>query len=100
MKLNSDFICRQVCGETLLMPVGEKTKEYNGIFTLTETGAFLLRSFLNGDGLQTAAEKLAAEFEIDTALALQDTREFAERLTEYGILTPDDELNSPDGELN
>ena len=42
MRLSEDFICRHICGETLLMPVGEKTKEFNGIFTLSETGAFLI----------------------------------------------------------
>ena len=87
MKLSKDFICRTVCGETLLMPVGEKTRDYNGIFTLTETGAFLLKAVLDGDDADAAAEKLAEEFGIDAALAKQDTKEFLDKLTAFGILT-------------
>ena len=86
MKLSDDFICRHVCGETLLMPVGEKTKDFNGIFTLSETGAFLLNAVLNGADARTAAEALAKEFEIGGDTALQDTNEFLDELLGYGIL--------------
>lgn len=86
MKLSEDFICRHICGETLLMPVGEKTKEFNGIFTLSETGAFLIDAVMNGADEQTAAKGLAAEFEIGEDTALQDTREFLRQLLGYGIL--------------
>ena len=75
-----------MCGETLVMPVGEKTKEFNGIFTLTETGAFLLDAIADGADEETAAEKMAAEFEIDSDTARQDTRDFLEMLCRYGIL--------------
>ena len=86
MKLSEDFICRSICGETLLMPVGEKTKEFNGIFTLTETGAFLLDRIREGDDPGDAAGALAAEVEIDEDTAREDAREFFGQLTEYGIL--------------
>ena len=86
MKLSEDFIFRRICGETLLMPVGEKTKDYNGIFTLSETGAFLLEKFSDGADEQAAADALAQEFEIDKALAAEDTRAFIEMLRGYGIL--------------
>ena len=86
MKLSEDFICRHICGETLLMPVGEKTKQFNGIFTLSETGAFLIDAVMNGADERSAAQGLAAEFEISEEIALQDTREFLEQLLGYGIL--------------
>ena len=86
MKLSDGFLLRQVCGETLLMPVGEKTKEFNGIFTLPETGAFLLAALMKGADTEAAAESLAKEYEIDPQTALQDTREFVEQLLSYGIL--------------
>lgn len=85
-KLSEDFICRQVCGETLLMPVGEKTREYNGIFTLSETGAFLLNAALNGADLPAAAKALAKEFETDEATAAADAEEFFGELVKMGIL--------------
>ena len=89
MKLSADFICRKVCGETLLMPVGEKTKEYNGIFTLSETGAFLLDAILAGADADDAAARLAAHFEIGRDVADRDTREFLDQLFDFGILLED-----------
>ncbi len=86
MKLSEEFICRQVCGEMLLMPVGEKTKEYNGIFTLSDSGAFLLNEILNGADVAAAARALASEFEIGEAEALADTQEFVDQLFESGII--------------
>lgn len=86
MKLSKDFICRHVCGETLLMPVGEKTKEFNGIFTLSETGAFLLQEAADGMELEAAAAGLSAAFEISDEEALRDTRDFFAQLKSYGIL--------------
>ncbi|MBQ9506415.1 MAG: PqqD family protein [Clostridia bacterium] len=87
MKLSDGFLLRQVCGETLLMPVGEKTKEFNGIFTLPETGAFLLGELKKGADAAAAAESLAKEYDIDPQTALQDTRDFMDQLLSYGILT-------------
>ncbi|MBQ6120040.1 MAG: PqqD family protein [Clostridia bacterium] len=86
LRLSEDFICRKICGETLVMPVGEKTKEYNGIFTLTETGAFLLDAIAEGADEETAAARLAESFEISVADARQDTAEFLAQLRGYGIL--------------
>ena len=86
MKLSENFIYRHICGEALLMPVGEKTREYNGIFTLSETGAFLLDRITDGDDLQTAIKRLADEFEISEETAAGDAREFFDQLTGIGIL--------------
>nr|MCR5783389.1 PqqD family protein [Clostridia bacterium] len=82
-----DFICRRICGETLLMPVGEKTREFNGIFTLTETGAFLMDEIERGSDEEQAALNLAEEFETDIETARQDADEFFEQLRAYGIIT-------------
>ena len=94
MKLSEDFICRHICGETLLMPVGEKTKQFNGIFTLSETGAFLIDAVMNGADEQKAARDLAAEFEISEETAANDTREFLAQLLDYGILLRDTETEN------
>ena len=86
MKLSDDFLCRVVCGETLLIPVGEKTKDYNGIFTFTGTGAFLLNALHEGMSEDAAAKALADEFETDIDTAKADTREFFNQLAQFGIL--------------
>ncbi len=87
MKLSPDFILRTVCGETMLMPVGENTKRFNGIFTLSETGAFLLDAVTNGATQKEAAERLSREFDIPHDVAESDASEFFAQLAEYGVLS-------------
>lgn len=87
MKLSKEYIRRNICGEALIMPVGEKTKEYNGIFTLSETGALIIDEIENGADADAAAERLAREFEIPFETALSDTKEFIEQLVSFGMLT-------------
>ena len=69
------------------MPVGEKTKVFNGIFTLSETAAFLIQQFENGADAKAASAMLAKQFEIDSETAAQDTDDFIQQLLHYGILT-------------
>ena len=86
MKLSEEFIYKEVCGEALLIPIGEKTKDYNGIFSFSSTGAFILGSIVKGSTPEQAAEKMAAEFEVSKEEALSDTKEFVNELVNYGIL--------------
>ena len=89
MKLSDDFVLRRVMGQTLLVPVGAQSKTYNGVFTMSETGAFLLDAFAAGDDVDTAAGKLAASFDVPPAEAADDARAFARRLLELGVLLSD-----------
>lgn len=87
MKISDQFILRNICGDLLLVPLGEKSKEYNGIFTVSETGAFILSQLLADKNEQETASLLAKEFEIDFHSAYEDTVAFISNLKEYGILT-------------
>lgn len=86
MKLNRNFICREICGEVLLIPVNEEVKLHNGIFSFSKTGAFLMKAFVNGADIPSAASALTKVFDVDADTALQDAGEFAEELIKNGII--------------
>ncbi len=86
MKLSDQFVLRCVCGEYLLVPLGEKTKDYNGVFTLSETGGFILEKLSENKDIREIAELLAEEFGIEVSDAYEDTVAFSENLRQYGIL--------------
>lgn len=85
MKLNSNYICREICGEVLLIPVGEEVKRHKGIFSFSDTGAFLIKAFVNGADIPSAASALTEAYDVDADTALQDTSEFADELIRNGI---------------
>ena len=41
MKIKSDFLFSTVSGKHLVIPIGAKAAELNGMITLNDTGAFL-----------------------------------------------------------
>lgn len=87
MKLSDQFILRNICGDSLLVPLGDKSREYNGIFTLSETGAFILTRILDDKDESETASLLSQEFDIDYQSAYDDTVSFISSLKEYGVLT-------------
>ena len=86
MKLSKDFIRRDICGEALLIPVGVKTKEFNGIFTLTETGGFIWDLIPDAETPEDIIDAVTKEFEIARETAQTDVCEFLNKLREYGAL--------------
>lgn len=86
MKLSEQFTLRDICGEFLLVPLGEKTKEYNGVFALSETGAFIIQQIAEQKSLTEISDLMTEEFNIDYDSAYEDARSFTENLREYGII--------------
>lgn len=86
MKLKKELIRRDIAGETVLVPVGKTVYEANGLFILTELGAFIW------DLLPTAASKdeivkaILEEYEVEEETATKDLDVFLEKLKEMEIL--------------
>lgn len=71
---------RQIVGTWLVVPIGEKVVDFNGMFTLTETGAFLWKLLEKGCGSEELVASLLEEYEIDAATAKADVEEFLANL--------------------
>ena len=70
------FIKREIAGEILLVPVGERTREFNGMIMLNETGGYLW-DLLAGPKTEAALlEALLQEFDVDPETAKADLQEF------------------------
>ena len=41
MKTNYEFVKREIAGEAFLVPIGEASSVFEGIFTLNELGSFI-----------------------------------------------------------
>lgn len=41
MKRNKNFILRKIAGESIIVPTGEATKKFNGLFSPNRTAAFI-----------------------------------------------------------
>ena len=86
MQRNDNYIVRKIAGETLLVPTGAAAREFSGLVTLNELGAFIWAHLNEAQDVQDLAQKIAAEYEVDLATAQADAQEFLDLLAEQHMV--------------
>ena len=86
MKIKKGFVLRVVGGESVVVPVGEMSKQFHGMINLNETGAFLWRFFTEEHSLEEGVDALCGEYEVERELASADVKKFADVLTQNGFV--------------
>ncbi|MBO5274991.1 MAG: PqqD family protein [Clostridia bacterium] len=86
MKINENFLLRDVAGQKVVLPVGEAAEKFNGMIRLNDTGIYLwtlLEKDTDEDALLTA---MLNDYDIDEETARADIHRFVEALRKAGIL--------------
>lgn len=86
MELKKKLVVRKIAGETVLIPVGDTTAEFNGLFSLSPTAATAFEAISHGEDEEGALQAILDEYEIDEETAKNDLNEFLETLREFGII--------------
>lgn len=86
MKINLEFVTREVAGEYLLIPVGKTTLDLNGMMTLNEVGAFLWEKLPEAENEAALVDAVLAEYEAERSEVEQDVSEFLSKLRELKII--------------
>lgn len=83
MRLKPGFILHELGGEYVVVPVGEASRDFNGMVRLNETGAFLWKALQDGADEAALAEKVIERYDGVTAeTARSDVKEFLESIRE------------------
>ena len=85
MKKINEFILREVAGEYVAVPVGRTTEHFNGMITLSETGAFLYEHLEQAESFEALIAMLRAEYEVDEETAVRDTVYFINQMLRAGM---------------
>ena len=86
MKVNQNFILREIAGESILIPVGAAAAKFNGLITLNETGATIFKAMAQDTTLDALVDAITAEYDIDRETARCDAEEFLQQLRQAGAL--------------
>ncbi len=86
MEIKLELAKREVGGESFLVPLGKSVYTHNGIFVLTELGAFIWDILPDVDNPQEILQKVLEEYDVDPLTAQKDIDEFLEKLKSFGIL--------------
>lgn len=86
MKIKDGFMLRQVAGEWVVVPLGERVVEFNGIMTLSESGALLWQELEKDVSHEELVKAILREYEINEEIARFDIREFIAKLEETKLI--------------
>ena len=86
MKIKDGFILREVAGSYIVVAVGKRTKEFNGVINLNESSAFLWKNLLAPITEDELVEKLLGEYDVPVEVAKRDVSAFLGKLREAGLL--------------
>lgn len=86
MQVKKEMILREIAGENILVPGADAILDLNGLFVVTETGAFIWKILPTVDTEEDIVGKMLEEYEIDTETAQKDVAEFLNNLRKYGII--------------
>ena len=86
MKLKKELLKREIGGESLLIPVGKTVYDANGLFLLTEVGAFIWDILPKVESEEEIVAHVLAEYEIDEDTAREDVCSFMTKLRDMDIV--------------
>lgn len=86
MKINKNFALRNVANTWVVLPLAEKTVDFNGMLKLNESGVLLWKQLEQGAERESLADLLVNEYEVTREQALADVDEFIEILIKAGCI--------------
>ena len=86
LKIKDGFILREVSETYIVLAVGARVKEFNGMITLNETGAFLWKILEKGSTKEELVKALIKEYEVEEELANKDVDAFINKMKGAGLL--------------
>lgn len=90
MKIKNGFLLREIADVWVVVPLGERVIEFNGLVNLSESGALIWRALEKEVTDKLELVKLLREnYEVDEECATMDVEEFLQGITEKGFLEYD-----------
>lgn len=94
MKIDRNFVLREIAGEYIIIPTGKTALEFNGLITVNEIGMELWKMLQNEVTFDDLLNGIMEEYDVDEEVAKEDIQDFLEKLKEGGILTKYDDAET------
>lgn len=86
MKINENFVLREVAGSWVIIPIGEKSVDFNGMMNLNESGVLLWRKLEEGAEKEDLVSALTSEYDVSDEVAETDIDSFIDVLKKAGCI--------------
>ncbi len=86
MEIKKQLAKRQVGGDSFLVPLGKTVYDHNGIFVLTELGAFIWDLLPEAESTEDILVRVLEEYEVSEEIARKDIEAFLDKLRNMEII--------------
>lgn len=86
MKIKKGFAKREIAGSFIVVPVGNKSLEFNGMITLNESGSFFWDCLLEDTTIDKVVEAVMQEYDAPEDLIRADVERFVDMLAKNNLL--------------
>lgn len=86
MKIKKRLLKRVIGGECFLVPLGKTVYDANGLFVLTELGAFIWDRLPKAESEEEILRAILDEYEVEESVARKDLEKFLYKLRGMEIL--------------
>ena len=86
MKIKKELIRREIAGESFLIPLGKTVYDTNGLFVLTEVGAFLWDLLPEAKDEEELLRAVLETYDVSRTEAAADIAAFLDKLRQMEIL--------------
>ena len=86
MKIKNGFVLREIAGQYMAVPVGERVNDLHGMIALNETGAFIWKLLENEKTEEDLAKALTEDYDVSYEDALDAVKEFHQLMIKEQVL--------------
>lgn len=91
MRVDKEFVLREIAGDYIIIPTGKTVLEFNGLITVNEVGVSIWNMLQKEVTFEELVQGILDEYDVEEAVVREDIREFLDKLIAGGILKADDE---------
>lgn len=91
MRIDKEFILREIAGDYIIIPAGKTVLDFNGLITVNEVGVSLWNMLQNEVTFEELVQGILDEYDVEESVAREDIQEFLAALIEVGMITKDQE---------
>ena len=86
MKLNENFILKNIAGTAVVVPVGEAVNDIKGMITLNGPAEIIWKGLQDGKNIDSIVMEIKTEYDASEDVIKNDVDAFLNKLRTYKIL--------------
>ena len=86
MKINENYILKNIAGTAVVVPVGEAVNDIKGMITLNGPAEIIWKGLLSDKSIDCIVEEIKAEYDAPEDVIRNDVDAFLNKLRAYKIL--------------